>query len=66
MRKWVSRKDAKTQRLGEVRILEPEPKGAIGYARSLEFEDEIEAILLSVFNLCVLASLREILFSVFA
>jgi hypothetical protein len=38
----ISRQDAKTQRLGEVRILEPEPKRAMGYARSLEFGDEIE------------------------
>jgi hypothetical protein len=29
-------------KVGEVRILEPVPKRAIGYRRSLEFEDEIE------------------------
>jgi hypothetical protein len=33
------RQDAK---VGEVRILEPEPKRAMDYPHSLEFEDEIE------------------------
>jgi hypothetical protein len=38
----VSRKDAKTQRLGGVRVVELEPKGAVGYARFLGVEAEIE------------------------